>query len=335
MLGWIGSLRRKPPARPAAPTAAVAQATLSQGNAGPSQVSLTPAGGGLGAARSWGRSQARDSDAAAANTGAADTPDASDAPSALSWLLAAPPVQLLPPSAQEQALLQRLDGALAAPQQAGDLLPRAAGVLPQLMALMRQPVPSRTAMVRQLTKDPLLTAEVMRLARSPYYGAQQVATIESALDRIGTTGLQSAAARVLLKPIYQPQGDGLAARVASRVWQRTERKALCCADRLARQGGDRFEGFLVGMLHDSGWLALLRLIDRSGQSLQLPLSQAMDASLDRHKDRLFAHLLAGWELSPALLDLAAELQRAPLAQGDLPLARALWAADRFGAEAAG
>ena len=30
----------------------------SQGNAGPSQVSLTPAGGGLGAARPWGRSQA-------------------------------------------------------------------------------------------------------------------------------------------------------------------------------------------------------------------------------------------------------------------------------------
>ncbi|OYV01329.1 MAG: hypothetical protein CFE45_05325 [Burkholderiales bacterium PBB5] len=31
----------------------------SQGNAGPPQVSLTPAGGGLGAARPWGRSQAR------------------------------------------------------------------------------------------------------------------------------------------------------------------------------------------------------------------------------------------------------------------------------------
>jgi hypothetical protein len=42
---------------PAAEVEHVELTTLSQGNAGPPQVSLTPAGGGLGTAQPWGRSE--------------------------------------------------------------------------------------------------------------------------------------------------------------------------------------------------------------------------------------------------------------------------------------
>lgn len=300
MFGWIGSLRRSPPRRPAASTSTAAARVRAQ------------------------------------ETAPLHTPSP-DAASALSRLLDGPPPLPTPATAREQQLLQGLAGVIAARCQTGqtgqtdELLPRAAGVLPQLLALMRQPAPSRTAMVQQLTKDALLTAEVLRMARSPFYGGQPVTTIESALDRIGTSGLQAATARVLLKPVFQPQGTGLAARAAPRLWPRSERKSLQCAEHLARQGGERFEGSLAGLLHDSGWLALLRLLDRSALALELPFSQALDAALDRHKDRLFAQLLAGWALSPALDTLAAGLQRQPLAALDLPLARALWSADQAGA----
>jgi hypothetical protein len=48
---------RFPEGMPAAEVEHVELTTLSQGNAGPPQVSLTPAGGGLGTAQPWGRSE--------------------------------------------------------------------------------------------------------------------------------------------------------------------------------------------------------------------------------------------------------------------------------------
>lgn len=254
-------------------------------------------------------------------------PDASAA-STLSWLLDGPPPRQAPPLPQERLLLQGLDHQLAASRLPPDLLPRAAAVIPQLLALMRQEAPPRAALVQQVLKDLVLTAEVLRVARSPFYGAQPVDTLETALDRIGTSGLHSAMARVLLKPVFQAQGDGLTARAAPRLWQRAEFKSLLCADLVARSGGDRFEGFLAGLLHDTGWIALLRLIDRAQLHPELPLSRALDAALDRRKDRLFGRLVAEWDLSPALTTLARQMQSSPVDSVALPLADALRTADR-------
>jgi HD-like signal output (HDOD) protein len=248
--------------------------------------------------------------------------------STLSWLLDGPPPLQTPPGAHEKLLLQGLDHQLATSRLSVDLLPRAAAVIPQLLALMRQEAPQRSAIVQQVLKDLLLTAEVLRVARSPFYGAQPVDTIETALDRIGTTGLHAAMARVLLKPVFQAQGESLTARAAPRLWQRAEYKSMLCADLMARDGGDRFEGFLAGLLHDTGWLALLRLIDRAGLHPELPLSRALDLALDRRKDRLFGRLVAEWDLSPALTTLAKQMQAAPMSSVALPLAEALRTADR-------
>lgn len=298
MLGWIGSFRRaSPPPRPAvAPVAVVAPA---------SPVPTAPAPG------------------PSPSTAADGLPP----PSALGWLLEGPEPLAAPPTDAERQLLQAVDAQLAIPRLPADLLPRAAGVLPQLLALMRQEAPSRSAMVQQVLKDPLLTAEVLRVARSPYYGSRPVDTLEAALDRIGIAGLQAATARVLLKPVFQPQGEGLAVRAAPRLWLRAERKSLHCAAAMAARGGDRLEGLLAGLLHDTGWLALLRLMDRAGLGLAWPASRALDAALDRRKDRLFGRLAEPWDLGPGLGALAAALQQAPLANLSLPLAAVLREAD--------
>lgn len=304
MLGWIGSFRRasSPPRSPAAQAAVAAPAS-----AAPTAPASAPA--------------------SAPSSAPSPTAAGLPSPSALGWLLEGPEPLAAPPTDAERLLLQALDAQLAIPRLPADLLPRAAGVLPQLLALMRQEAPSRSAMVQQVLKDPLLTAEVLRVARSPYYGGRPVETLEAALDRIGTAGLQAATARVLLKPVFQPQGDGLAMRAAPRLWQRAERKSLHCAAAMAALGGDRLEGLLAGLLHDTGWLALLRLMDRAGLGLDWPASRALDAALDRRKDRLFARLAGPWDLGPGLGALTAALQQAPLAGLSLPLAAVLREAD--------
>jgi HDOD domain len=230
------------------------------------------------------------------------TPD-----SALTWLLgvAAPEQRQL--TAADRAWIAPLDNQLRATELPADVLPRMPSVIPQLMGMLRQEQPSRSAMVLQMQKDVLLTAEVLRVARSPFYGSQPVETLESALDRIGTSGLQSAMSRLLLKPVFDAQGDGLLAQAAPRLWQHSDYKALMCSDLVGRSGGDRFEGYLAGLLHDSGWLALLRLMERLQMRPQWPLSQAMDRALDQRKDRLFGRLTAGWALTPGLSALSRHL----------------------------
>ncbi len=268
---------------------------------------------------------------AVAIAAAASTPAAPGAalPSALAWLLGAPPPEARPLAAAEQAALQVLDTMLAQPRWPADLLPRAPAVIPHLLALLRQDLPTRAAVVQQVAKDLALAAEVLRMARSPFYRRRgDVDTLDAAVDLLGTTGLQSAIARVVLKPVFDGQGSRQAARVGARLWELAERKADACTSLAAPAGVDRFDAYLAGLLHDTGWTALLRVLDRAGVGLATPTSMAFDAALaDRH-DRCFARLAADWEITPALTALALGITAHGLTNAPGALAHVLRQADR-------
>ena len=98
------------------------------------------------------------------------------------------------------------------------MLPRAAALIPQLLAMLRQsdlPVP---AIAERLSKDAVLTAEVMRLASSPFYRAQGcVNDLARAISLIGMRGLNTVISRVVLKPIYDAAPGPLSARASARL----------------------------------------------------------------------------------------------------------------------
>jgi len=250
-----------------------------------------------------------------------------DAPPLLAWLLGTRGEASGQLSDGERHLLAALDRSIHATALPADLLPRAAGVVPQLLALLRRDGLSREAMVEQVVKDMQLTAEVLRLARSPAYGALPIDTLQAAIDRIGSSGVQAATARVLLKPVFGAGGGGLAARAGDRVWQLAEYKSLLCAQFAREAGGTQLDGFLAGLLHDTGTLALLRLADRSGTALPLPPGPAFEAAFAQRRDSLFGRIAADWDIAPVLTRLAQHLGAQPLDTG-LPLAHALHLADR-------
>lgn len=228
----------------------------------------------------------------------------------LAWLLGAqPPVSSAAPTTAEAALLRRIDAQLAAPTLAANLLPRAPAVVPQLLGLLRrEQAPPRHELARQVAKDGLLTAEVLRAARSAVHGLRPVERLEDALDRIGEDGLQQATARVLFKPVFQAPAGGQIARAAPRIWLYAEIKSGLCAE-LAPDPALKMDAFLAGLMHDTGWIALLRLVERTGAPLPRAWSTACDEALAKAKDRLFGRLTAGWQLSASLTELALAMSR--------------------------
>ncbi len=306
MLGLLQRLTRpQRPERPGAPTAAVPApaALLAADAARPPAVAVAPA-----------------------------AVSAAARPGMLAWLLDAPPpgTETPAPAAAAQAAAQRaVQNLLEQRTLPAGLLPRAAAVVPQLLAMLRQEAPSRSVLSQQVARDAVLAAEVLRLARSPLYRTRApVESLDAALAMLGTAGLQAAIARVVLKPVFDGSGGGLAARAAGRLWQHAEQESELAAALAGDAGLGRLDAFLAGLLHGSGWTIALRAIDRAGLDLPPPFQTDFDAAMERLRERLFARVLAEWQLTPGLSALAAAVGRTPLYEAADPLARVLAEADR-------
>lgn len=228
--------------------------------------------------------------------------------STLSWMLQVGQPLPLPLQSWEQQPLTVVKDALAQPALPPNLVPRAAAVIPQLLRLLRQEYPSRHELVDRIRRDTLLTTEVLRLARSPFFGAgQSVESLETAVSLIGIAGLQSAIAKVVLKPLFAAHASGLAAKAGPRLWAHADQQSTLASDLAVACGLDRFDGFLVGLLHGAGRTAMLRLLDRAGAHPEWPCSVALDTELEQASHRLFGRLMQDWAISPKLAETGQQL----------------------------
>ena len=227
----------------------------------------------------------------------------------------------------EQHALDVLQGVLALPEIPDMLLPRAAEVVPQLIALLRETQLPLQAIAQRVGKDPLLVAEVLRLASSPYYRAQgDVTDLEQGIRLIGSVGLQSAIARVVLKPIYRSAAGAsgsLHANAIARLWKHSEALAERAAALADSAGLDAFDGYLLGMLHDTGWKVALASLDRAKYTLAAQPSAAFVTELTEQAHRLFGLAAQRWTITPGFTAFAADARQNGLANGKHPMAALL------------
>jgi len=246
---------------------------------------------------------------------------------AIPWLLGCNALTDSPITAIERDALEAVARALTQPVVADNLLPRAAALIPQLIALIRQseslPTP---AIVERVGKDTQLVAELMRLASSPYYRVQgEVTSLEQAINLIGVQGLQTVIARVVLKPIYGAAPGPLSGRAGLRLWEHSEALARHTAILADASGQPVLDAYLAGMLHDTGWTVAFSLIDRAGLSapLALPPSQTFGTAVTEQAHRLFGLAAQAWDITPGFTALAQDARRNGLAAASHPLAQLL------------
>jgi HD-like signal output (HDOD) protein len=215
---------------------------------------------------------------------------------------------------EHQALLQ-LDRLVADTDAHGTLLPRAAAVVPRLLAQLRGPASSLSELSQQVSRDVTLVAEVIRMANSATYRRQSaVVELEQAIRVLGIDGLRFAIARAVLKPLMDGRGGELSTRAARRLWQHTDCKAQLAAA-LARSAGlDAFDGYLLALVHNAVWSAVLRTMD-SVQPGAAPwcFSAGFVRELGTRRDRLFGVVARQWQLTDDLTRVAAEVAQHGLA----------------------
>ena len=104
---------------------------------------------------------------------------------------------------------------------------------------------------------------------------------------------------------------------------------MACQQLATESGLAPFEGYLTGLMHNIGWSAALRAIDRSAGGAPNHYSRAFIQQFESRRERLFASLVTPWQLTDGLTALAAEiLEHGGLANAHSALAQALLAAEQ-------
>ena len=253
------------------------------------------------------------------------------------WLVGAPPAVEARAPEVIAPMLERLDEVIASDALRANLLPRAPHVVPQLMKTLRDESYSSVDVASRISRDVVLSAEVIRSATSAYRAKDDhegEIDLARAVAMIGTAGLRRAIASVVLRPIFEAGGDTLSAKAAVRIWKDADKKARLCAAIAGQQSLDPFDGYLAGLLHNSGWTAALRAIDGFEELLisgdDLAHAEVVPQML-RRRDALFGAIVGPWNLSPGMDQLAAEVGRHGLDAVRSPLGIALREATRLAA----
>lgn len=224
-------------------------------------------------------------------------------------------------------MLTQLDRVIASDALLGQLLPRAPDVVPRLMKTLRDEGYSSVDVAQRISRDMVLSAEVIRMASSTFYRADEgTPDLARAVAVIGTQGLRRVIARVVLRPLFDARGDTLSARAAPQIWEDADKKARLCVALAAGSAIDPLDAYLAGLLHNTGWSAALRAIDGLAGAPVPPAvlahPQIVDALFVR-RDQLFAKLVPPWQLGAEVAALAEEIGGDGLSAARAPLGHAL------------
>ena len=233
------------------------------------------------------------------------------------WVPKGEPV-LAPPSAARSAdpadpLRAALERVLADPDLSLPLLPH---VAQRALVLLHDKEVDYHALAKTIGDDPAIAAEVLRVVNSSAYARLfKVSQLETAFARLGCSTLRSILVAMTVKGIVIRTG-GPVRTLGEEIWQRAIVSGVLVHELSRRYGLPDGEAFLVGLLHDIGNLALLRVLHDCQKQLGGTVSRALfDGLSEEWHERLGVRLAQAWRL-PEPLPTLIGAHHARLARGD-------------------
>lgn len=234
------------------------------------------------------------------------------------WQLAygAPPVApaLEKPHAEMRvAIVARLEPEKLNP----DYLPRRPTLMQQLMRVVNDPDAQADKLSRMIAHDPVLGADVLRIANSSLYRVtpEPVESIQRAIVVCGLDGMRGILATAMVRPVFRASGKNFP-RLPRLLWQRTERATRAAelyALKICPQ--DRFEAQLAVLLSALGPLvAHSAALDAYAQRPRLKPDASLLVELTRSVAPSMSVCIAqAWGLSQRILSALSRAASGPLA----------------------
>jgi HD-like signal output (HDOD) protein len=190
-------------------------------------------------------------------------------------------------------------------QHSGELpaLPKAAC---HIMAVIEDPATTATKLEHALAMDQALTAKVLRIANSPFYGAvREITTVSEAIVRLGFVAIRNWTLVTAARSVFLSPGSGM---LYQKIWRQSVMSAMAgqlVAKALGNSNPDSI--FIGGLMQNIGQLVLARshpelfqeiLVDSSRRGL--PYHVVEQGRLGFDHGELGAQLIKEWNLSPEL-----------------------------------
>lgn len=199
-------------------------------------------------------------------------------------------------------------------------LPQVPHVAQQGLVMLRSPDLEYRKLAEVISQDAVLTSEVLRIANSvAFRGFAEIRTLRQAFARLGQRELRRILLTTSLKTVAIETG-GAERTIGEELWQCSLASAVLMEFLAERYALPPDEAFLVGLLHDIGALAVLKVVHeyqkRTGRSVSRPLFDRLYTEWHEH---LGLRLAGAWALPDPLPDVAGLHHRIP--QGNDPLER--------------
>jgi HD-like signal output (HDOD) protein len=275
LVGWLAYRRRS----------AVAPARGS--SAAPASSTFTPAGSAIGAAA---------------------VEAAGDLASQRLWRLAfGAPAEAPPLERGHSRVREFIHAVLEVDSLNPDYFPRRPALMPQLLQAVNDPSAASEKLSRMIAHDPVLTADVLRLANSSLYGISPapIESVQRAIVVCGVDALRGILATAMLRPVFRASRTNFP-RLPRMLWERTERAARAAElYALKTNPEDRFEAQLVVLLRALGPLVVYSAaLDGYSRSLKLSPNPALFVELiGTLAPQMSLRIARDWQTSPRLLSV--------------------------------
>ncbi len=184
-------------------------------------------------------------------------------------------------------------------------LPKAAC---HIMAVIEDPKTTATRLEKALAMDQALTAKVLRIANSPFYGAvREIKTVSESIVRLGFVAIRNWTLVTAARSVFLAPGAGILYR---KIWQQSVMSAM--AGQLVAQAAglkDPESVFIGGLMQNIGQLVLARSHPEVFQEILLeststgrPYHVLEREILGFDHGELGAYLIHEWNLSRDLED---------------------------------
>ena len=196
------------------------------------------------------------------------------------------------------------------------LLPSFPKAYQDISSCLQSPNASLTDAARIIGRDVAMTANIMKLVNSAFFGARQ--TISSIDRAVAYLGLETLGSLVLGHSLFRSQGSSATDNSSLEgLWRHclrtaTTARAIAQFERLPRARAE--EAFLAGMLHDVGRVVFATRSATTAGGLETP-DQDMNAQAEAHHAVVGAYLLGLWGFPSQIVEAVA-LHHTPSRRSD-------------------